>query len=125
MERQIEVIEGMMKEFKWENKKIITIFNKFDVAPPDRQFKVKQFPRVFVSALTGHGFEQLKKTMSDAINEMQTEAQMYFSRAEEYKIYDLSREAKIIKKEPATEGVIVYALLTPTLITKWKDFLVK
>ncbi len=125
MERQVEVIEGMIKEFKWEDKKIIHIFNKFDVAPPDRQFKVKQFPRVFVSALTGHGFEQLKKTMSDAINEMQTEVEMYFPRILEYKIYDLSREAKITKKEPATEGIICFALMTPTLITKWKDFLVK
>lgn len=125
MERQVEVIEGMIKEFKWEDKKIITIFNKFDVAPPDRQFKVKQFPRVFVSALTGHGFEQLKKTMGDAINEMQTEVEMYFPRTEEYKIYDLSREAKITKKEPATEGIICFALMTPTLITKWKDYLVK
>jgi GTP-binding protein HflX len=125
MDRQIEVIEGMIKEFKWEDKKIIHIFNKFDIAPPDRQFKVKQFPRVFVSALTGHGFEQLKKIMSDAINEMQTEVEMYFPRSEEYKIYDLSREAKIIRKEPATEGVICFALMTPTLITKWKDFLVK
>lgn len=125
MERQVEVIEGMIKEFKWEDKKIIHIFNKFDIAPPDRQFKVKQFPRVFVSALTGHGFEQLKKIMSDAINEMQTEVEMYFSRQNEYKIYDLSREAKITKKEPATEGTICFALMTPTMITKWKEFLVK
>lgn len=125
MERQVEVIESMIKEFKWEDKKIIHIFNKFDIAPPDRQFKVKQFPRVFVSALTGHGFEQLKKTMSDAINEMQTEVELYFSRQDEYKIYDLSREAKITRKEPATEGTICFALMTPTLITKWRDFLVK
>lgn len=125
MERQVEVIEGMIKEFKWEDKKIIHIFNKFDIAPPDRQFKVKQFPRVFVSALTGHGFEQLKRTMSDAINEMQTEVEMYFSRQNEYKIYDLSREAKITRKEPATEGTICFALMTPTMITKWKEFLVK
>ncbi len=125
MERQVEVIEGMNKEIKWEDKKIIHIFNKFDIAPPDRQFKVKQFPRVFVSALTGHGFEQLKRTMSDAINEMQTEVEMYFSRQNEYKIYDLSREAKITRKEPATEGTICFALMTPTMITKWKEFLVK
>lgn len=63
--------------------------------------------------------------MSDAINEMQTEVEMYFPRIEEYKIYDLSREAKITKKEPATEGIICFALMTPTLITKWKDYLVK
>lgn len=125
MERQVEVVEGLIKEFKWEEKKIIHIFNKVDVAPIERQFRIKQFPRVFVSALTGHGFEQLRKIMSDSINEMQTEVEMYFPRADEYKIYDLSREAKIIKKEAATEGVICKAMMTPALINKWKDYLVK
>jgi GTPase len=125
MERQVEVVEGLIKEFKWEDKKIIHIFNKVDVAPVDRQFRIKQFPRIFVSALTGQGFEQLKKTMADAINEMQTQVEVYFSKADEYKIYDLSREAKIIKKESASEGTICIAMMTPTLINKWRDYLVK
>ena len=125
MERQIEVVDGLIKEFKWEHKKIIHIFNKVDTAPVDRQFRVKQFPRVFVSALTGQGFEQLKKVMADSINEMQSEVELYFSHTQEFKIYDLSREAKITRKEPATEGTICYALMTPTLINKWRDFLVK
>ena len=125
MERQVEVVEGLIKEFKWENKKILHIFNKVDVASPDRQFRIKQFPRVFVSALTGQGFEQLKKIMSDLINEMQTQVEMYFSRTDEYKLYDLSREAKIVRKEAATEGTIIIAMMTPTLINKWKDYLVK
>ena len=107
------------------HKKIIHVFNKFDIAPVDRQFRVKQFPRVFVSALTGHGFEQLKKMMADSINQMQTESELYFSHTEEYRIYDLSREAKILRKESATEGTICVAMLTPTLLNKWKDFLVK
>lgn len=125
MERQLEVVDGLIREFKWEDKKIIHIFNKVDVASPDRQFRVKQFPRVFVSALTGQGFEQLKKVMADSINEMQTEVELYFAHTQEFKIYDLSREAKITRKEPATEGTVCYALMTPTLINKWRDFLVK
>ncbi len=125
MERQVEVVEGLIKEFKWEEKKIIHIFNKFDVAPIDRQFKVKQFPRVFVSALTGHGFDHLKKIMADSINEMQTQVELYFDHANEYRIYDLGREAKINRKEAATEGTICIAMMTPTLMNKWKDFLVK
>lgn len=125
MERQIEVVDGLIKEFKWEDKKIIHILNKVDVAPIERQFRVKQFPRVFVSALTGQGFEQLKKIMADSINEMQTEVELYFSHTQEFKIYDLGREAKITRKEAATEGTVCYALMTPTLINKWRDFLVK
>lgn len=125
MERQIEVVDGLIKEFGWDKQKVIHIFNKCDVASPDRQFRVKQFPRLFVSALTGQGFEQLKKMMADTINELQSEVELYFSHNQEFKIYDLSREAKITRKEPATEGTICYALMTPTLINKWRDFLVK
>lgn len=125
MERQIEVVDGLIKEFGWDSKKVIHIFNKCDVASPDRQFRVKQFPRLFVSALTGQGFEQLKKMMADSINEMQTEVELYFAHTQEFKIYDLSREAKITRKEAATEGTVCYALMTPTLINKWRDFLVK
>lgn len=125
MDRQIEVVEGLIKEFKWEDKKIIHIFNKCDLAPVEKQFRIKQYPRIFVSALTGQGFDQLKKMMADSINEMQSQVELYFDRASEYKLYDLGREAKIIRKEAATEGTICVAMMTPTLMNKWKEYLVK
>ncbi len=60
MERQVEVVEALIKEFNWSDKKIIHVYNKCDIAPLERQFRVKHYPRVFVSALTGQGMEQLK-----------------------------------------------------------------
>lgn len=125
MERQVEVVEGLIKEFKWEDKKIIHIFNKSDLAPVEKQFRIKQFPRIFVSALTGQGLDQLKKMMADSINEMQSQVELYFDRASEYRLYDLGREAKIIRKEAATEGTLCVAMMTPTLMNKWKEYLVK
>ena len=125
MVRQIEVVEELIKEFNWQDKKIIHIFNKIDSSPIEAQFRVRQYPRVFVSALTGQGIEQLKKLMAETIGEMQTDVQLYFPRMEEYKIYDLDRETKISRKETATEGTVCYASLTPTLMTRWKDYLVK
>lgn len=125
MQRQIEVVESLIKEFNWQDKKIIHVFNKMDAAPIEKQFQVKQYPRVFVSALTGQGLEQLKKLMAETISEMQTDVQLYFPRHEEYKIYDLSRETRLQKKETATEGTVCYAQLTPALLTKWKEYIVK
>ncbi len=125
MIRQIEVVDKLIEEFKWTNKKIIHVFNKMDVASPEKQFQVRQFPRVFVSALTGQGFDQLKTLMAEAINSLQTDVQLYFPRREEYKIFDLDRETKILRKEAATEGTICYAQLTPTLLSRWKEYLVK
>ena len=125
MLRQVEVVSELIKEFNWQDKKIIHVFNKVDQAPLERQFQVRQYPRVFVSALTGQGFDQLKKMMCDEIQSSITDAQLYFPRLEEYRIYDLSRETKIMRKETATEGTVCYAQLTPALMNRWKEFLVK
>ncbi|HEY8270128.1 MAG TPA: GTPase HflX [Pseudobdellovibrionaceae bacterium] len=125
MLRQIEVVESLIQEFNWQDKKIIHVFNKTDAAPIERQFQVKLYPRVFVSALTGQGMEQLKKLMVESVQEMQTDVQLYFPRSQEFKIYDLDRETKILRKETATEGTVCYTQLTPALISRWKDYLVK
>ncbi len=125
MARQVEVVDQLIEEFKWTNKKIIHVFNKMDAASPEKQFKVKQFPRVFVSALTGQGLDQLKTLMAEAVNELQTDVQLYFPRSEEYKIFDLDRETRIHRKESATEGTICYTQLTPALLSRWKEYLVK
>lgn len=125
MIRQVEVVEELIKEFKWDEKKIIHVFNKVDVAPVERQFQVKHYPRVFVSALTGQGFDQLKKLMIEATQESVIEAQLYFPHKEEFKIFDLSRETRITKKEVASEGTVCYTQLTPAGLNKWKEYLVK
>lgn len=125
MARQMEVVEGLVKEFGWENKPIIYVFNKLDVASVEARFKIKQFPRVFVSALTGEGLDALRDLMVQKISELQMDVQLYFPRTEEHKIFDLSRETRIIRKEPATEGTVCYAQLTPTMINRWKEYLVK
>lgn len=125
MKRQIEVVEELIKEFHWQDKKIIHVFNKVDIASVEKQFQVRQYPRVFVSAATGQGIDQLKKLMMEAIQETQVEVQLYFPHHDEYKIYDLSRETQIERKETATEGTVCYTQLTPTLMTRWKEFIVK
>lgn len=125
MERQIEVVEGLIEEFKWQDKKIIHVFNKFDIASPDRKFKVKHYPRVFVSALTGQGMDQLKQLMADSVLEMQKTVQLFFPKSSEYKIFDLDRDTRITRKEAATEGTVCYTSLTSQQINKWKEYIVK
>lgn len=125
MQRQIEVVDALIKEFNWHDKKIIHVFNKVDAAPVERQFQVRAYPRVFVSALTGQGMDQLKKLMVESVQDMHTDVQLYFPRSQEFKIYDLDRETKVLRREAATEGTVCYAQLTPTLIARWRDYIVK
>ncbi len=125
MLRQIEVVDNLIKEFNWQDKKILHVFNKIDIAGVEKQFKVKEYPRVFVSAATGQGIEALKKTMVEMIQDLHTTVELYFPRAAEHKIYDLNREAQLIKRESATEGTVCYAQMTPAQIAKWREYMVK
>lgn len=125
MERQVETVNQLIQEFKWQDKPIIHVFNKVDVAPFEKQLRVKEFPRVLVSAKTGKGLEQLKKLMIEKVYAMNNEVELFFPNAEEYKIYDLGRAAQIVRSEKGSTGTIVYAKLTPSLKSQWKNFLVE
>lgn len=125
MLRQIEVVENLMKEFNWQDKKVLHVFNKVDIAAIEKQFQVREFPRVFVSAANGQGIETLKKMMVDMIQDLHTSVELYFRRDQEHKIYDLNREVKIIKKETASEGSVCHAQMTPAQLAKWREYLVK
>lgn len=125
MKRQIEVVEKLIEEFGWQDKKIIHVFNKVDASPLERQFQIREFPRVFVSALTGQGLDQLKQMMTDTINETQQDVELYFPKTHEYRIFDLGRETRVLKQEQGSEGTVCYAQMTPSLITRWKDYLIK
>ncbi len=124
MMKQMEVVNDLVKEFGWDQKPMITVFNKIDQAPFERQFQVKAFPRVFVSALTGEGIDRLKKLMAEAIQSLHQEVELFFPKSEEHRIYELGRETLITRKEPASSGTLCTAQMTPTMISRWKEFLV-
>lgn len=124
MVRQVEVVEKLIEEFNWHQKPIIHVFNKIDQAPFEKQFQVKAFPRVFISAQTGEGIDRLKHMMSDTVKALYQEVELFFPKSEEYKIYDLGRETQITKRESATSGTLCIAHMTPQLLSRWQDYLV-
>lgn len=125
MEQQVRVVDELIREFGWDKKPIIYVYNKIDTAPIDRQFQVKAFPRVFVSALKGEGIDKLRKQMIVVAQALNEQVELYFPKAEEHMIYELGRESQIVKKEPASTGTICYATLTPAQVSRWSSFLVQ
>jgi GTP-binding protein HflX len=125
MEQQIRVVDELIREFGWEKKPIIYVFNKIDRAGLERQFQVKAFPRVFVSALKGEGIDKLRKQMTVAAQALNEEVELYFPKSEEHRIYELGRESQIVKTEAASTGTICYAALTPAQVSRWSSFLVQ
>jgi GTP-binding protein HflX len=125
MEKQIQVVDDLIREFGWDKKPVIYVFNKIDRAPLDRQFAVKAFPRVLVSALKGEGIDKLRKQMTVAAQALGEQVELYFPKSEEHRIYELGRESQIVKTEAASTGTICYAALTPAQVSRWSDFLVQ
>jgi len=125
MDRQMEVVNDLIKEFKWETKPVISVFNKVDVAPFEKQMKVKNFPRVFISALTGQGIDKLKKLMVEAVQKLGVSVELYFPKDKEFMVYDLGREAQISRTENAPNGTICYALLSESQLSKWNAYIVR
>jgi GTPase len=122
MQTQIDVVENLIKEFKWNEKPIIYVFNKIDVAPFEKQLKVKLFPRVFISALEGKNIDRLKELMVNEVKKLMEEVELYFRKEEEHKIYELGREAKIIRTEAGSSGTICHVFLTESQLSKWDAF---
>lgn len=124
MDHHIRVVDELMREFGWDKKPVIYVFNKVDQAPVAKQFQVKAFPRVLVSALKGDGLDKLRQQMLVAAQAFNEPVELYFPKAEEHRIYELGRESQITKTESATTGTICYASLTPSQVSRWSEFLV-
>lgn len=124
MTKQIEAVDKLIQEFKWAHKPIIHVFNKMDQSEFSKQFQVKAFPRVFISAQKGEGIDRLKKMMSESIQNLHQEVELFFPKSEEHRIYELGRETQITKKEAASAGTICLANMTPQLLSRWQNYLV-
>jgi GTP-binding protein HflX len=124
MQTQMEIVTQLIKEFGWEHKPVISVFNKVDRAAFEKQFQVKAFPRAFVSALTGEGIDRLKRLMIESVQQLHSEVELFFPKSEEHRIFELGRETQITRRESASSGTICTAHMTPTLLSRWRNFLV-
>lgn len=125
MEKQIEVVDGLIEDFGWGDKPLIHVFNKTDVAPIQNRFRVKQSPRVMVSAETGEGLEDLKTMMLETLNKLTVSVEFFFPLEKKHLIYELQRDATSLYKEESKVGYICKAHMIPGLVNKWQDYLVK
>lgn len=124
MQTQIEVVEKLMVEFGWQSKPVIHVFNKVDQAGFEKQFQVKAFPRVFASGLTGEGLDRLKRLMVEQIEALSNEVELFIPKTHEHRIFELGREAGIVRREQGTSGTLIVARMTSALMNRWKEFLV-
>lgn len=96
-EAHIEVVEKLAEEFKWDDKPMIYVFNKKDLAPVEAQFRIKQRPFSVVSALGEEGIEALKTKIVAEIHSISKTVEFFIPYEEEHKIYELSKLEELMK----------------------------
>lgn len=122
-ERQVEAVDKLIEEFGWQTKPILHVFNKIDVSGLEKRFRIERTPRVFVSAVSGEGLDQLKGELGKAIQNLYSPVQLFFKNDEKHLVYDLARDTRITSQEESSLGVVCVALLTPQLLSKWNKYL--
>jgi GTP-binding protein HflX len=68
--------------------------------------------------------ERLKRVMLESVQALYQEVELFFPKADEHRIYELGRETQITKRETASSGTVCTAHMTPSLLSRWKDFLI-
>lgn len=124
-QKQEDEVKKLVEGFGWGHKPVIHVYNKIDQAPFEKQFQVKEFPRVFMSAKTGEGVEKLKRLMIEAVQALHSEVELYFPKDKEHRIYDLGRETQINRTEAASTGTVCYVSMTSAQMSRWGEFVVK
>ncbi|MCB0379239.1 MAG: GTPase HflX [Bdellovibrionales bacterium] len=122
MDKQVEVVNSLIDEFGWNDKPIVHVYNKVDVAPVQNRFKVKLHPRVFVSAHTGEGLEDLKALMADTLKTLTIEIELFIPLEKSHLVYELNRDATSLYKEESGLGIYCKAHIIPALAKKWQDY---
>ncbi|MCB0390474.1 MAG: GTPase HflX [Bdellovibrionales bacterium] len=123
--KHLEVIDHLINEFKWNDKPVVYVYNKVDLASIEKQVRADRKPRVFTSAIKNEGIERLRRMLAESIKNLQKEVELFFPKQDEHRIYELGRESQIKRTEAASHGTICYVNLTPAQMSKWSAFLTK
>jgi len=125
MSQQVEVVDRLIEEFGWGNKPIIHAYNKVDIAPLKNRFKVNTEPRVFVSAQTGEGVEDLKTIMLETLRQLTIDMELFFPLEKQHMIYELQKDVTSLTKEQSSGGTLCKVEIIPAMVNKWQSYRVR
>ena len=121
--QHIQVVEALIEDLGWSDKPVIYVFNKMDLVSSEQSLPHHCKSRVFISARTGYNIPVLLQKMKKVIEELCETAELFFPKEKEYKIYDLSREAHILKKEEGRAGTLCYIKIPSNQRNSWKEYM--
>ena len=119
---QMLVVYDTLRSLEVVDKDIITIFNKTDLMEEDMEL-----PRDFhadkvlkMSAKTGEGIEEIKKTIEDILQKQRVYLEHIFSYKEAGKIAIIRKFGEILSEEYIDEGISIKAYIPAEIFGKVK-----
>ena len=110
MDMQMHVVYETLRELGAEGKPVITLFNKQDLLKEEgyqRDFQAEY--SIPVSAKTGQGLEELKRTLLDVIRRDQIYVERMYDFSEAGKIQLIRTRGQLVSEEYLPEGIAVKA----------------
>jgi GTP-binding protein HflX len=114
-EVQMQVVYETLRELGAEGKKVITLFNKMDLAA-DRSIRDSRADYVLrISARTGEGLDEFKALMEKILSEDQIYIERLFPYQEAGKIQLIRKEGQLLSEEYTENGIAVRAKVPKSL----------
>jgi GTP-binding protein HflX len=121
--QQMQTVNDIIKELKWDHKTIIHAFNKIDKAPLEKKFQIKDVShRVFISAMKGTGLDQLKAEMVKTIDSREYTTELFIPLSDKHLLFELAKDGTIQHQEMSSHGYICHVKMTASIMAKWQKF---
>lgn len=119
MDEQMHVVYETLRELGAEGKPVVTLFNKQDRLPePVRQRDFQADYSIPVSAKTGQGLEELKKSLLEIIRRDQIYIERLFAFSEAGKIQMIRNKGQLLQEEFLQNGILVKAYIPADIYGK-------
>ena len=116
-EKMLVVYDTLRSLGVLEDKEIITVYNKMDIAGGERLPKdIHASAEVRLSAATGEGTERLIALLTEFINRKRRPFERVFPYSEAGKIGKIRERGELISEEYTEEGIRVKAMVPPELL---------
>lgn len=113
MEKQMHIVYETLDDLGAGGKKIITLFNKTDVMPPERKAEeLKDFRAdrtLRIAAKTGQGLEELKGLLEEIMREDRKLLEKVFHYADAGQLQTIRRFGELLEEDYREEGIYVKA----------------
>ncbi|MBC6415294.1 MAG: GTPase HflX [Bdellovibrionales bacterium] len=124
--QHIKVVDALIEEFQWNEKPILYVFNKMDLLSREKLFLHKECEnRIPISARTGWNIPVLLEKLKKMIQQFDKNMELFFPKAQEHQIYELSRFSQILKKETHNKGTYCEIKIPSDKTQMWKKYLIK